>query len=744
MIDMRRLFISIIGFSAAILTGCTDSVDEGIEENPYLNGVDKTPINIVANLSTASNAMTRAYDNMWEASDDLLTYIQAGKVSSENAFVEEEGNPYFGLFPFLVGSSPDNEEVEGQQNTNKNTVFTTKIYWDDFSSTDYDLRSENPKRGIRLLYGYCYNGGVPVNGLADTENSSNTPALEKAGVITWAVQTNQNEDDNFKKSDLLFAQTQSPIQYHRTTPELVVPYLHAMSKVTIDITCGDEFDADKDNFKKTVLTLYGMNTTCKTNAPTGVVSDYTGNEVDSKQSEIIMKSIPDTESGKENLHRTFTALIAPSVMKNSSATFVHISDVDDNYYDIVLTNDILQTAAESGEAAWSTQLATYSIETVTASTGADFSTANGGLTKPGVNYVLKVKINKQKIDVVATVRAWDEVTAKADGIIKFESDVTDKTGEIADILKSGGFDIYKYPTATAVSGDVTNESYDSNTTADGVNPATKVIWTGDPEAWTYDPVIYWQNKDDNQYFRALAPTNASTSLANGTEVMWATTIAGDGYEAGALLRPRTGNVNFEFSHVMSKITFLLEDTNKGSSDPNATLDFTNATIQITNMANTGTLNLHNGKIVPGAVQPEMLSKDEEANPKRMGFYAAKENGVATSYSAGLVLNEYVVIPQTITDKAAVGNEGETDYVPAVASYVIITLANGTTYRVKLNTCETNLGTEESPDWQSITEWEPGKHYTYIITLSKEQIKFRASVKNWEEKTGQGNATLDWD
>lgn len=67
----------------------------------------------------------------------------------------------------------------------------------------------------------------------------------------------------------------------------------------------------------------------------------------------------------------------------------------------------------------------------------------------------------------------------------------------------------------------------------------------------------------------------------------------------------------------------------------------------------------------------------------------------------------------------------------------ITLANGTRYSIELSKCKDTSN-------NLITKWERGEHYTYEITLGKEEIIFRALIKNWDEKTGTGNATLDWD
>lgn len=72
--------------------------------------------------------------------------------------------------------------------------------------------------------------------------------------------------------------------------------------------------------------------------------------------------------------------------------------------------------------------------------------------------------------------------------------------------------------------------------------------------------------------------------------------------------------------------------------------------------------------------------------------------------------------------------------------MLIMLADGTTYTLNLADCVTTVeGVEKNVD-----TWERGRHYTYTIKLKKEEISFRAMIKEWEEKTGSGNATLDWD
>lgn len=72
--------------------------------------------------------------------------------------------------------------------------------------------------------------------------------------------------------------------------------------------------------------------------------------------------------------------------------------------------------------------------------------------------------------------------------------------------------------------------------------------------------------------------------------------------------------------------------------------------------------------------------------------------------------------------------------------MLITLKDGTTYTLDLASCTTTVDGQV----KNVDTWERGTHYTYSIMLQKEKVSLRAMVKDWEEKTGGGNANLDWD
>lgn len=305
----------------------------------------------------------------------------------------------------------------------------------------------------------------------------------------------------------------------------------------------------------------------------------------------------------------------------------------------------------------------------------------------GVNYKLTVTLNKQAISLVATLADWTDVNAEAMGEINFTADVKtiDKTNNAS--LKAGdSFSLWRSTDNTDFGSIATTATYN-----DG-----KFVNT---------PAIYWANGSTNYYFRALAQKTSSNTLdavatthANqGTDLLWATTAAHQGteadgttihqYDEGDAINPRTGSVPLIFKHAMSNVAVTLTT----SSDASA-VDLTDAKVTITNLKDEGTVNLTTGVVTAGSHQTDIL-----------------------------VDGATIMVPQDITD----------------ASKLVITLQDGTTYSVQLNSCEDSTQ-------KVITKWEGGQKYTYTITLTKEAIQFRALIQDWSEMTGSGHATLDWD
>lgn len=522
---------------------------------------------------------------------------------------------------------------------------TETLYWDDFSeSTDdgsRDLRTEG--HGLHSFYGYCYNGGTPT-----------TTLVETTGVLGWTTAADQTSAEALKHNDLLWSNTQSMITYDHAKDKrgtLTVPYTHAMSKFTIVVVLGEGFKADDLN--TTTVTLAGMSLKGTFTAPNAsVVAEET------TSISMFANTASTTDNGKPC--RAYEAVAVPMTALTDGKTLATIQSVDGNNYQVVLNNDVLNS--------WKDGI-------------------KDDASMSGVNYKLTVTLNKQAIDVVATLADWTDVSAETTGEIHFSADVKtiDKNNDAS--LKNGdSFSLWRSSDNTDFGKIATTATYDGN----------KFVNT---------PAIYWTNGSTNYYFRALTQKTSSNTLAavtttevnQGTDLLWATTAAHQGTEAdgttvhdyaeGDAINPRTGLVPLTFKHVMSNIVVTLT-----TSTDAAAVDLTDATVTMTNLKNEGEVSLATGVITAGTTQANIL-----------------------------VDGETIMVPQNIAD----------------ASRLVITLKDGTTYSVQLNLCE-------DENQQVITNWLGGNKYTYTITLKKEEIQFRVMVKDWERNTGSGNATLDWD
>ena len=89
--------------SIAALTACDDSV---VSDNPFLNGVEKTPIETSALLDVSSSESTRAGNKEFTNGDKLLAYLRHVKWdggSGARTVVNVQNTP--SLVTFTKGSA---------------------------------------------------------------------------------------------------------------------------------------------------------------------------------------------------------------------------------------------------------------------------------------------------------------------------------------------------------------------------------------------------------------------------------------------------------------------------------------------------------------------------------------------------------------------------------------------------------------------------------------------------------------
>ena len=313
-----------------------------------------------------------------------------------------------------------------------------------------------------------------------------------------------------------------------------------------------------------------------------------------------------------------------------------------------------------------------------------------GPTKSGVNYKLAATISKQKIDVVAQIADWIYKETSADGKIQFSTDLTGV--DYNDMISGTSYDVFTTESQTTEYSKSTTRNYTDS-------------------KWTDEPVIYWQGEGKGLYFRGLAKYEnnlitsvaGSTSANQGTDLLWATTPQHTGkdnsgndktYPAGDKIDPRTSFVPLKFEHAMSKVKFVLKTT----TDENTKVNLKGVTMSIPGIITDGTIDVANGNITIGSTEADLAPVDN---------------------------TEYIVIPQKLEGKklTITLNDANAD-------------EKKTTYSILLTDCKV--------DGNTISSWERGNSYVYTITLAKEAIQFRALIKEWNEKKGSGDASLDWD
>lgn len=686
---MMKLARNIILASiAAVAASCSDDTLPGT--NPD-NG-ERTPLNVAVALSNGT-PLSRAKGNTFATNDELVARIRQVEWNGTNTDyilgVSEKAadqSPRLVLFKVTSDAMSPTEDTNTQQTSNLTassywtgsdwlSITGGKLYWDDFSTSTDPLTADG--RYLQSAWGFCYNGNTQTTSLDETN-----------GTITWTATGNFDSQSTFTKNDLLWSAAQKPISYKHAAGDretLVIPYTHAMSKFTIVVNATDGFAAGA--LASTTIALQGMYTSATFSAPDGKVSAQSGS-----QSVAMLK---DTPSGNSC---TFTALAIPGKALKGTI-LAKITDVNGNNYDIPVTDAIL--------AQWKDQLLD----------------ANNDVIKSGINYMLTVTVKKQGISVVARITDWTTINATGEGEIKFNSNII--SSGVTNAITAGSFEIFK-GTALEESGftDVTKAEYNAG-------------------KWALTPQIYWTNGTLPYYFRGLATTTDGTTptatsskdATQGTDLLWATTPAHDGiiesggtqhFNAGEAIPPRTGDVPLQFEHAMSKITINLSTSTTGKDEATQSLDdkaravdFTNATISISNLCTAGTIAIADGNISPTALSVEA--------PTSLQQNVTTETGVKDKGS----ISE-IVIPQSLLEKTI----GETDNCPIKLT---ITLGDGTTYSLLLKDCKV----KDSAD-NYITTWQRGTHYVYDIYVEKEAIRFVAVIKEWEKVNGSGDANLDWD
>ena len=541
----------LLTISTLTLAGCTS---EDITNTP---DEERIPLRLEATLS-GDRPVTRAYDNVFEKGDKLLSYVQ---------HVYKSGSDYSavtGVQASLVTFTKGSVAMEGGTEISDLTSGTA-LYWDDFSnssSADTDLRTSD--HGLRSYYGYCFNGTDVKDKDFDKPN----------GKVTWMTTDDQSAAEDFKKNDFLWSETQTPVSYDHATASsdihgtLKVPFTHAMSKFTIVLVAGEGFTST--DLSSATVTLSGMNSKGTFTAPT---SKVTVDVPTDGTTTVKMYGNTASTTTDNKPCRAYEAVVVPITALTKNNLLATIEGMSGNTYKVYITDDILTKWSEN-------------------------AALNEGKTQSGFNYKLTVTLNKQAVSVVASLADWTSVNAEGTGEIQFTANVVSTNASAGTFANGESFSLW-------MTTDLTNLGTAKTITSNG----TKFVNTD---------AVYWPNGSDSQYFRALADYTTGklvaeplNTLSQTKDLLWGTTAAHKGYSTdydatnpddnvlasyaeGAAINPRTGAVPLEFKHAMSNVIVKLKTADNATDLDYVTL--TEAKVELVKLAKSGSIDIANGKV----------------------------------------------------------------------------------------------------------------------------------------------------
>lgn len=512
--------------------------------------------------------------------------------------------------------------------------------------------------------------------------------------IDWTIATEQN-GTSIADNDLCFSNniadytpqsnTDRRMKYSTGTSKFdegKLVFYHALSKITINMVEGDGFKpSSTEDFTLDNITLNGF----KVNG-TFDVADGAFSSTGSATPITSMYVKESTAAGK-----TLEALVMPGTNLNTAdlPNAVDFS-IDGNAFKV--SSATLVEKLRDGDAA------------------ADWTTIEAGK-----NYIFTFRVSKTAVKVTATIKDWEVLNATQD-----EPKITVSTAygqDVSDPDKRTAFtDNFSFLKSTALASGYTDD-------ADAVYNAG---------AYSLSPAQYWPDHNTHYFFRGIWPviggatdgTNTPTSNVSESAITVQNVAYSENtYPSDLMLGyPRTttesctahskvvatdgicateGDIRMNFQRVMTKVTVNLETSPEGSKDRVTFDGFTK--VEIVDGYTNGSILLSDGT--------STLTGDKTT-------YTMNRNGVTNVQFID------AIIPQTLEPSSA----SATDNIK-----FRITVKSTDGWEDKY---ETLLGIKSIPvEGNTISAWEPGKHYVYTLTITKTGIKVTATIKDWIEAKG---------
>ena len=582
------------------------------------------------------------------------------------------------------------------------------FYWDDFGAGD-PKNAEHTAHGITVL-------GVAVNGLTAAPEIENENEWKE---LSWPLVDGSNGVNAIEK-DIIISNNlkkKNTCKFAEKSTPKNLDFIHPLSKITFNIKAGEGFPVEKGNTKfenDPVLVLSKSNEFAKVDEEANRYVLATGKikiedgvaESDGTMSSVVVGTTSTPNSSTVSVIKQ--ALVYPNTQLGTDDTdIIAALKVDENVYYI--------KAAEIHAA-----MNTYDSEAIVKH--------NSYKTLPGVNYIIKITVNKTGVRFTASVTDWDIVEAAN---VDPEIDVTTHIGlSDSGTNAPNNFTSYALWRSTNIASGYQHESTLSGGAIDGNS------------VWTASQQLYWPDHNTHYHLRGLFPlrdnvaqTGPVVGELNGEQVVSVSNGActestvkntfpcnfmigmpefGDAnYMCKSELHDpkdmrtegicaRSSAINLNFRYVMSQVEVEL------TSNPDQTatdyVDLTNSKVYLVNVGNDGAIKLSDRSAI-------------FTDDGKQSFLLPKTSG-----------NNFrgIIIPQTlVNDDTQKSNKVR----------IKIEVYNKDNASVLEDVYYADVAPIQKSDKSLVApngKWEAGVHYKYTLKITKTKINATATLTDWQK------------
>ena len=588
-----------------------------------------------------------------------------------------------------------------EDNNEMDYTNSVPFYWDDFGAGDPD-NATHTANGLTVL-------GVAINGMATAPAVANEADWES---LSWPLvvdgkSVNALEKDIIVSNNLALKETYKFAE-RKTSKKL--SFIHPLSKITFNLKAGEGFPVENGNTKfdeDPTLIMSNSNVFAEVDKEenrnvlaTGTISIKNGNaKSDDVKSSLIVGTTSTPNSSTVSVIKQ--ALVYPGTQLGENPTDIIAA--------LKVDNSIYYIKAEEIQAA----IKEYDKEATIKH--------NSYKTLPGLNYIIKITVNKTGVRFTASVTDWDKVESND---IYPEIDVTTHIGQNGGGTKPPvDFTSYELWRSIFYTNSYQHEANVSGTKYDGQTE------------WTFSQPLYWTNHNQHYHLRGLFPLieDNKVEVVDGEQVVNVSNgsysensfpcnfmigmpeFGTNDYECNSELHTsvdmrtngicaRASAININFRYMMSQVEVELKSNDDTSAKDY--VDLTNCKVYLVNVGNEGFIKL----------------SDRSAHYNDGGNKTFELPNTSGKNFHG------IIIPQSLVNSDA-GKTNKVRIKIEVYNKVDSTDLEDIYYADVAPIKVKKSGSIDEA--AAVSAWESGVHYVYNLKITKTEIKATATLTDWQ-------------